>query len=128
MTPAYTCVLIAVILPFIWAAIAKRPFFKAQNYDNNAPRQLLETLEGAYKRANWAQQNAFEALPGFIGGVVIAQLAGVAPAMINTLAVIFIVARIAHGILYIKDMATARSLAWTVGIICVIGLYVAAIL
>ena len=126
MTLAYGCVLIAIVLPYIWANIAKTPYFKAKNYDNNHPRLMLEKLEGAHQRANWAQQNAFEALPGFIGAVIIAQLAGVAQGTIDLLAVIFILARIAHGIFYIKDLATLRSTVWTIGLICVIGLIVAA--
>lgn len=126
MTLAYGCVLIAIILPYIWASIAKTPYFKAKNYDNNNPRVMLENLDGAHQRANWAQQNAFEALPGFIGAVIIAQLAGVTQGVIDLLAVIFILARIAHGIFYIKNLATPRSTVWTIGLVCVIGLIVAA--
>ena len=126
MTIAFGCVLIAIILPYIWAGFAKTPFMKSKNYDNNNPRILLEKLDGQYQRANWAQQNAFESLPGFIAAVIIAHIAGVAQNTIDILAVIFILARIAHGICYIKDAATARSTVWSIGLLCVIGLFVAA--
>ena len=126
MTIAYGCILIAIILPVIWASVAKSPAFKDKSYDNSKPRVALATLEGRAQRANWAQQNAFEALPGFIGAVLIAIVAGVSAGVINTLAVIFIIARIAHGICYISDQATARSAVWSVGMVCVIGLIVAA--
>src|SRR5690606_20556103 len=92
MSIAYGCVLIAIILPFIWAGVAKSQYMKSKNYDNHNPRLLLDQLQGPQQRANWAQQNAFEALPGFIGAVVIAQLAGVSVDLINSLAVIFIIA------------------------------------
>ena len=126
MSIAYGCVLIAIILPFIWAGVAKSQFMKSKNYDNHNPRLLLDKLQGPQQRANWAQQNAFEALPGFIGAVVIAQLGGVSVDLINSLAVIFILARIAHGICYIKDLATARSTVLSIGLLCVIALIVAA--
>ncbi len=127
MTIAYGCVLIAIILPIIWAGVAKSPLFKSKSYDNHSPRLLLANLEGRSQRANWAQQNAFEALPGFIGAVLIAIVAGVSATVVNALAVIFILARIAHGVCYIKDMATARSTVWMIAMLCVIGLIVAAI-
>lgn len=125
MTIAFTCVLIAIILPYIWAWYAKSPAIKAGNFDNSKPRELLARLEGPSQRANWAQQNAFEALPGFIAAVIIAHVTGVAQHLIDILAVIFIVCRIAHGICYIQDAATLRSTFWMVGFLAVIGLFVA---
>lgn len=125
MTIAFTCVLIAIILPYIWAWYAKSPAIKAGSYDNNNPRALLARLEGPSLRANWAQQNAFEALPGFIAAVIIAHVTGVAQHLIDSLAAIFVICRIAHGIFYIKDAATLRSTVWMVGFVAVIGLFVA---
>ncbi len=126
MTIAYGCVLIAIVLPIVWASMAKSPTFKNKSYDNSQPRVVLAALEGRAQRANWAQQNAFEALPGFIGAVLIAIVAGVSANLINTLCVIFIVARIAHGICYINNLATARSLVWSIAMVCVLALIVLA--
>ena len=126
MTIAYGCILIAIILPLVWSSIAKSPAFKDKSFDNGRPRAILAAMEGRAQRANWAQKNAFEALPGFIGAVLIAIVAGVSATLINTLAVIFIVARIAHGLCYIGDQATARSLVWSIGLVCVIALIVVA--
>lgn len=126
MTIAYSCILIAILLPYAWAMYAKTPFFKAHNYDNNSPRPLLESLEGKYQRANWAQQNAFEALPGFIAAVIIAHLAGASQSSTDYLAILFIAARVAHGICYIQDWATLRSFSWMIGIGSVIGLFICA--
>ncbi len=39
---------------------------------------------------------------------------------------IFVAARIVHPILYIRDIATARSLAWGIGLCCVVALFVLA--
>lgn len=74
MTLAYTCVLIAIIMPLVWAMYCKTPHFKANDYDNNSPRPMLDKLEGRYQRANWAQQNSYESLPPFLAAVIIAHL------------------------------------------------------
>lgn len=124
MTIAYSCVLIAILLPLVWAMYAKQPYLSNKSYDNHSPRPLLQQLEGRYQRANWAQQNAFEALPGIIAAIIIAHLTGVTQSTIDTLAVVCIIARIAHGVFYITDWATARSAAWAVALACIIGLFI----
>src|SRR5690606_41327524 len=79
-------------------------------------------------RANAAQLNAFEAFAPFAAGVVLAQLAGVAESTIALLAVIFVIARVLHGVAYLANRATLRSLIWAVGIGCVVALLVMAAL
>jgi uncharacterized MAPEG superfamily protein len=93
---------------------------------NRAPREFLSSLEGRQKRADWAQQNAFEAFPAFAAAVIIAQLAGAAQISINRLALVWVVARFLHGLFYVLDWPKARSLAYFIGMGCVIGLFVAA--
>ncbi len=61
VTTAYWCVLAATILPLVWVVTAK---VGGQDYDNAAPREFLDKQSGMRQRANWAQQDAFEALPG----------------------------------------------------------------
>ena len=124
MTIAYWCVLVAAILPLIWAGAAKSG---AENYDNASPRAFMAALDGWHLRADWAQQNSYEAFPPFAAAVIIAHVSqSAAQGTIDLLAGVFILSRILHGILYITDRSTARSLAWTVGFGCVIGLFIAA--
>jgi uncharacterized MAPEG superfamily protein len=123
MTLAYWCVLIAAILPYVWAGVAKYPLGA---YDNRNPRDYLEKLSGRPKRAHWAQLNAWEAFAPFAAAVIIAHLAKADQAVVNALAMAFIAARVLHGLFYIADQATLRSLAWTAGFVCVIGLFVTA--
>ena len=78
------------------------------------------------QRAIWAQQNAFEALPGFAAGTITAHLAGAAQGTIDTVALIFIAARVLHGVAYIRDLVSLRSLLWTVGIGATIAMFVIA--
>ena len=112
MTFAYWCVAISVMLPLVWVSIAKST---ASGYDNARPRIWLSQLEGMSQRANWAQQNSFEAFPAFAAAVIIAHLSGSNQATIDVLAGVFVIARILHGICYITDKSTPRSIIWVVG-------------
>jgi uncharacterized MAPEG superfamily protein len=123
MTIAYWCVLIAAIIPMLMSMLAKAG---GPGFDNSAVRSYLEAQTGWRQRANWAQQNGYEAFPPFAAGVIIAQQAGVDPSTINTLAVAFIVIRLLYGAVYIANLATLRSLVWAAGLACVVGLFVAA--
>ena len=123
MTTAYWCVLAAALMPYLFAGIAK---FGDRRYDNRAPRDFLSSLEGRQKRADWAQQNSFEAFPGFAAAVIIAHLAQGAQAAINALAVAFVLLRIVYGWAYITDRPTLRSLVWIAALACVVGLFVVA--
>jgi uncharacterized MAPEG superfamily protein len=89
-------------------------------------RQCGTTLTGWRQRAAWAQLNAFEALPPFAAAVIIAQQLGAPQARIDLLALSFIGFRLAHGFAYIGNWATLRSLLWTGGMGCVIGLFIVA--
>ncbi len=122
MTTAYWCILIAALLPYGWVIAAKL----APGYDNAAPRAYLAKLSGWRQRASWAQLNAFEALPPFAAAVIIAQQLNAPQARVDLLALGFIGFRLAHGIAYIGDWATLRSLVWAGGMGCVIGLFVIA--
>lgn len=122
MTIAYWCVLAAALLPYFTVAVAK----SKGDFDNAAPRDWLARQDGFRKRALWAHENAFEAFPPFAAGVVIAHLAHAPQGWIDVLAIAFTVARIAYAVLYILDRPTARSIVWTVGFACVVGLFIAA--
>ena len=94
LTIAYWCVLIAIIMPIIWIGIAKAGTKNYIDRHNSAPRELLSTLKGFRKRAVWAQKNAFEALPGFMAGTIIAHLMEAPQFELNITAIIFIIARL----------------------------------
>ena len=121
MTTAYWCVLIAAMLPLVWVGAAKSG---AAGYDNDRPRVFLAGLTGWPQRANWAQMNALEAFPPFAAAVIIAHLAGGNQNTIDLLAVVFVLSRIVHGIFYITDKGTLRSLVWLVGFGCIVALFV----
>lgn len=124
MTTAYWCMLIAILLPYLFTMVAKLSAgFDLR--DNHNPREFLAKTTGISQRANWAQQNSFEITPAFLAAVLVAQtLGGMEQSTINALAVVFIISRLTYGLLYLADKATLRSLAWFVGIGVVIALFV----
>ena len=124
MAIAYWCILVAALLPYVWVYVAKS---SGERYNNRDPRawQARQTNPRSL-RAHAAHLNGFEAFPVFVAGVLMAQMAGVAPATINALAIGFVVARALHGALYIANQHYLRSLAWLAGFACAIALIVLA--
>ena len=122
MTTAYWCVLAAMCLPYLWIFAAKA----TADYDNVAPRDYLEDLEGWRRRAYWAHKNAFEAFPQFAAAVIIAHLLHADQQTVDLLAVTFVGARLLHGVCYIAELSTMRSLMWLIGFVCVVSMLVSA--
>ena len=124
MSTAYWCILAAALLPYLWVMIAKS---SGQRYDNRDPRSWLARQDNPRAlRANAAQLNAFEAFPAFAASVLMAQLAGVDPARITLLALVFVGLRVLHGVFYLAGIAALRSLVWAGAFGCVLALIVQA--
>jgi uncharacterized MAPEG superfamily protein len=121
MTTALWCVLVAGILPYVATTIAKAG---GERYDNRDPRAWLDRQEGFRRRADNAQRNGFEAFPFFAVAVIVAQLVGAPQDRVDALAVIFIVARVLYTVAYVVDLHWVRSLAWLVGWVCTVTLFV----
>lgn len=127
MTTAYWCVLIGGLMPILWTAIAKFGGGRKMSVNQNAaPREFLAGVSGIQKRADWAQQNSFEAFPVFAAAVIIAHLAGAGQARVDLLALGWIAARLAYGVCYLADWATLRSVVWTAALACVVALFFSA--
>ncbi|HMH19472.1 MAG TPA: MAPEG family protein [Burkholderiales bacterium] len=124
MTTAYWCVFVAILLPYTWFGFAASRAGKLR--DSHYPRDFPNQLSGLPKRAWGAHLNSFESLPGFAAAVVIAHLAHGAQPHIDTLAVIWVVARVAYGIFYLMDKPTLRSSFQFVSLACVLGLFIVA--
>ena len=123
MTIAFSCVLIAALLPYIWTGLAK---ISQPNFNNHQPRKFLEKLTGWGQRAKWAQDNSFEAFPAFAAAVIIASYIGkIDPNTLNMLTILFILCRLLHGIFYITNQATLRSIVWLIGIGSWVNMFIA---
>jgi len=119
-TLAYWCVLIAALLPIVCAWIAKWGSFtkppQQGGFDNKHPRAWLASQTDWRARANAAQANSFEALPFFIGAVVIAHQLGAYQARLDVLAALFVVLRLVYILLYVANQASLRSVVWLLGL------------
>ena len=115
-TIAYWCVLVAAILPIVCAGIAKSGMFSTSRrdggYDNNNPRAWLAKQTEWRARANAAQANTFEALPFFFAAVIIAHQLQARQTVVDILAFVFVVLRVAYIMMYVADMAKTRSAIW----------------
>jgi uncharacterized MAPEG superfamily protein len=113
--------LVAGAMPWICAGIAKAG---QRNYDNHHPRDWLAKQTGYRARANAAQANCFEAFPMYAVGVLLALGSKVDIDQIQMWTGIFILARVVYVVCYLMDKDKLRSLAWLVGVISTVALYV----
>lgn len=118
MSLLITCLFIAVLLcylskiPVVWA------MQKAGGYNNHYPREQQASLQGFGSRATAAHQNSFESLLVFGVAVLTAIATGHNSMLIETLAVVHIIARCVYHVVYLLDLATLRTLIWSVGVFC----------
>jgi uncharacterized MAPEG superfamily protein len=129
-TVAYWCVLVAALLPYACAYVAKSTGFgkprSAGGYDNDDPRGWLARQQGWQARANAAQANSFEALPFFIGAVLIAHQVGAPQTRMDILAVLFVTLRIIYVVLYVAGLSTTRSAIWALAFLANLGIFLGA--
>jgi uncharacterized MAPEG superfamily protein len=125
-TLAYWCLLVAAFLPIICAGIAKSGMFskprREGGYDNHDPRAWLARQTDWRARANAAQANTFEALPFFFAAVIIAHQVGAVQLRVDILCFVWLVLRALYIIMYVGDMAKARSGIWAVALLVNVGI------
>jgi uncharacterized MAPEG superfamily protein len=121
MTIAFWCVLVAIMLPYVWFGVANSKAGKLRS--NNSARDFFEVAQGIAKRALGAHLNSFESSIGFIAAVLVAHLAHAPQGRIDVLAVLYIVFRVLYGFLYLADKASLRSMAWFAGFVCTVALF-----
>ncbi len=124
MTIAFWCVLIAGLLPYLAAVLAK--VGGSPRFDNNEPRAWLAKQEGFRARANAAQQNGFEAFAFFAVAVLVAHVVRGPQAQVDLVAMVFIAARVAYLAFYLAGWGTLRSLVWAVGFVATLWIFLTA--
>lgn len=121
LTVAYWAVLVAALLPIGCAGLARWGTMKRSprdgGYDNHNPRAWLARQANWRVRANAAQANSFEALPLFIGAVIIAHQHGAAQTRLDILGFFFVFLRLIYILLYVADQANARSMVWLLALL-----------
>lgn len=124
MTIPFWCLLVAVLLPYLWAGVGG--YYKKQQFgtiDANHPRAQSAALNDAGARANAAQLNSWEALPVFVAAVIVAHLAGADTGLSATASLVFVASRVLHGLFYVSNRAPLRSLSFLVGLGCCLWLF-----
>lgn len=118
MTIAIWCVLIAALLPYLVYGPA------ASKVNIRLPRASAPQLEGLPARAHGAHLNHFETFPFFAVAVIIAHMLEGASALVNVLAVAYIVVRVFYTAMYLTDHQPLRSASFFVGLLLAIVIFV----
>ena len=114
MPIAYWCLLLAAFIPYALIGYAKA----GSQVDNRDPRAT--DYQGIQRRAFAAHQNAFEAFPFFAAAVTQGAPLGV----VNALAALYVVARMAYAGCYLADLALPRSVVWAVAMLLNIAIFI----
>ena len=96
---------------------------KAGGYDNRHPRAQRAALTGWGARSVAAHLNGFETFAPFAAAVLVAHISGARPELVDLLAVVFVASRVIYVGLYLADLATLRSLVWSVGWVATLALF-----
>ena len=124
MTIAYWCILAVILLPYVFGPIGQLPGLTYEQF--KTPRARQPSLTGWHARANAAHMNGLEIVAGFAASVIVAQTLKAPQTTIDILAMTFVGTRLLHGAFYIANLAIPRTMAWALGVICIIALFVQA--
>jgi uncharacterized MAPEG superfamily protein len=92
--------------------------FKAINlrrFDNSKPRDPAFFEDPLRARALGAHINGIESFPFFAAAVLLAEFRAAPQNLINELAALFLIVRIAYVLTYLGDRPTLRSILWNIG-------------
>jgi len=113
MTIAEGCVFATLMLYLLTIASAKWLDFR--RFDNANPRDPAFYDDPLRARTLGAHLNGIEAFPFFAFAVLLAEFRTSPQALINDLAVLFVIVRIAYVLTYIGNRPTLRTILWSVG-------------
>jgi uncharacterized MAPEG superfamily protein len=113
MTIAEWCVFGALMLYLLTIAVVKWIGFG--QFDNSRPRDSAFYADPIRSRALGAHQNGIEAFPFFAIAVLLAEFHIGPQKLIDELAVLFLIVRVAYVFTYIGDRPTLRSILWSLG-------------
>jgi len=121
MTIADYCMVGAVALYLLTSVPIKWIGFRS--YDNAKPRDPAFYGDPLRARALAAHQNGIETFPFFAAAVLLAEFRGAPQNLINELAVLFLIVRIAYVLTYIGDRPRLRSILWNIGFTINMGIF-----
>jgi len=113
MTVAEWCVFGALMLSLLTIASVKWIGFR--RFDNSRPRDPGFYDDPIRARALGAHQNGIEAFPFFAAAVLLAEFRLGPLRLIDELALLFLIVRIAYVFTYLGNRPTLRSILWSIG-------------
>ena len=121
MTVAEWCVFgtlmlyLLTITPIKWAGF--------RSFDNARPRDPAFYDDPIRARALWAHLNGIEAFPFFAVAVLLVEFRAAPQHLIDELAVLFLIVRIAYVFTYLGDRPALRSILWSIGFVINVGIF-----
>jgi uncharacterized MAPEG superfamily protein len=113
MTIAEWCVFATVLLYLL--SIAPIKWFGFRRFDNSRPRDPTFYEDPIAARSLGAHQNGIEAFPFFAAAVLLAEFRASPQRLVDELAVLFVIVRIAYVFTYLGNRPTLRSILWSLG-------------
>jgi uncharacterized MAPEG superfamily protein len=113
MTIAEWCVFAIVMLYLL--SIAPIKWLRVRRFDNSKPRDPAFYEDPIAARALGAHQNGIEAFPFFAAAILLAEFRACPQRLIDELAVLFAIVRVAYVFTYLGDRPTLRSILWSLG-------------
>jgi uncharacterized MAPEG superfamily protein len=95
----------------------------SRRFDNSKPRDPAFYDDPVRARALGAHLNGIETFPFFAVAVLLAEFRGSPQNLINELAVLFLIVRIAYVFTYLGDRPTLRSILWSIGFAINVGIF-----
>ena len=121
MTAAEWCVFGTLVLYLLTIVSVKWIGFR--RFDNAKPRDPGFYAEPLAARALGAHQNGIEAFPFFAVAVLLAEFRAGPQRLVDELAVLFLIVRIAYVLTYLGDRPTLRSILWNIGFAINVGIF-----
>ena len=121
MTIAEYCIFGVVAIYLLTIVAVKR--IGSRNYDNSKPRDPAFYEDALRARALGAHQNGIEAFPFFAAAVLLAEFRSAPQNLINELAVLFVIVRIAYVLTYVGNRPRLRSISWSIGFVINVAIF-----
>jgi uncharacterized MAPEG superfamily protein len=95
--------------------IASVKWIGFRRFDNAKPRDPSFYEDPIRTRALGAHQNGIEAFPFFAAAVLLAEFRIAPQRLIDELAILFLIVRVAYVFTYLGNRPTLRSILWSIG-------------
>ena len=121
MTVAEYCIFACVAIYLLTIVSVKK--LGSGQYDNSKPRDPAFYQDAIRARALGAHQNGIEAFPFFAAAVLLAEFRAAPQSLINELAVLFVIVRIAYVLTYVGNRPRLRSILWNIGFVINVAIF-----